>query len=236
LDHFFQRGTEILQIPLQDQGNLDTDKAGQHKGIGLQLGRIQEGQNALIFFLQEKDALIHQHGKKIVPDNDIKQAFFLFPVRKIAGNGSFLGIGFGNIGGQLQNTFVELPADDGPEAAVLVRKVVIEGFPGDAQLVAQVGNADRGIRPQQKIFKQTFLDLFLAAIGCGGIGNLCMIHFLLHFGDISYFMRIPYYTRKPKKRQFPENLATYPKNRYNFLIETSQKTKMVTSEEKNSVV
>ena len=59
-DHFLQRGAEILQIPLQQQGDLDADKARKDELIGFQLGGIQEGQDALVFLPQKFDTLIHQ--------------------------------------------------------------------------------------------------------------------------------------------------------------------------------
>jgi hypothetical protein len=65
---------------------------------------------------------------------------------------------------------VELPAHNGAEAAVLIRKIIIEGFPGDPQLMAQVGNADGGIGPLQKIPVQAVLDLLLTAESVDGTG------------------------------------------------------------------
>ena len=81
----------------------------------------------------------------------------------------------------MQNAGVELSADDGPEAAVLVGEIVIEGFSGDAQLVTQVGNTDGRIGPLQKIVKQGLFNLPLAAVGSGRTGELRMVHFILQF-------------------------------------------------------
>ena len=71
---------------------------------------------------------------------------------------------------------MELAADDGPEAAVLIGKIVIKGLPGDAQLMAQVGNADGRIGPLMEILQKTVFNLFLTAVGGCGTGNLCIIH------------------------------------------------------------
>ena len=97
--------------------------------------------------LQEADTLIHQQIQQIVPGDDVEKSLFLLPVGKIEGDDLLVCGIFRKVGGQTQDAVVDLPADDGPEAAVLIRKIVVKRLPGDAQLVAQVRNADRRIGP-----------------------------------------------------------------------------------------
>ena len=175
-DHVLQRCFIILKMPLQNQGDLGADKSRQNKGIRFQLGRIEIRQEKLIFHLDEMDALIHHSLYKVVPDHNVQKLFLLLPVRQIAGNQVFHRGSIGNIGGQRQEAGMELAADDGPEAAVLIGKIVIKGLPGDAQLMAQVGNADGRIGPLMEILQKTVFNLFLTAVGGCGTGNLCIIH------------------------------------------------------------
>jgi hypothetical protein len=81
----------------------------------------------------------------------------------------------------MQNAGMQSSADDAAEAAVLVGEVVIKRFPGNTQLVAQVGNADGWIGPQQKIVIKAVFNLLLTAVGGSGTGNLGLIHSFLHF-------------------------------------------------------
>ena len=175
-NHFFQRRLEVLQIPLQNQGNLVADKTGQNEAICFQHGSIQKRQQNLIFFPQKINALIHHRYHQIVPDDNIQKAFFFLPESQIGGDNNGYRSIFGNVGGQVQNAGMKLSADNGPKAAVLIRKVIVKRLPGNIQLVTQVRNADGRIRPLEEIFVQAFFDLLLTAIGGGGAGNLNMIH------------------------------------------------------------
>ena len=190
-DHLFDRRLVVLQMPLQNQGNLHHNKAGQNEAVSLQLGGVQNGQNALVFFPQEADALVHHQRQQVIADDDIQQILLLFPVGKIGGDDlCFRGV-FRKFPAQIPDTGMELPADDGLHAAVLIREVIVEGFPGNAQLVAQVGNADGRVRPLQKIGEETFFDLPLTALGGCGTGILCIVHFSLRFGDkIQIYLQI----------------------------------------------
>jgi hypothetical protein len=82
------------------------------------------------------------------------------------------------------NAGVEFPVDDRLQAAVFVREVVVEGFPGNAQLVAQIGNTDGRVRPLQKVCKEALFNLSLAAIDGCGTGIHCKTHISLHFWGI----------------------------------------------------
>lgn len=83
MDHFLQRGAEILQIPLQDQRDLDADETGQNEAVGLQLGGIEDMLDDGLLFPQEADTLIHQQRQQIVPDDDVKEVLFFLPEGKI---------------------------------------------------------------------------------------------------------------------------------------------------------
>ena len=175
-DHIRQRGRKILQIPLQNQSNLKTDKAGKYESIGLQLRGVQKGKKDLIFHLQKMNALVHHKAYQVIADNDFHKILFFPPEGQIPGDDCLPGGIFRQFGGQVQNAGVEFPADDAAETAVLVGEVIIKGFPGNAQLVAQIRNADGRIGPLEEIFIQTLLNLLLAAVSGGGAGNLGMIH------------------------------------------------------------
>ena len=138
MDHFLQGHLEILLMPLDHQGDLGADEAGEYKRIGFQLGRIQERHKNLIFYLQKMDALVHGQIDKIVADDDVQQVFFFLPERQVSGDDILQGGIFRQSGGQMQNAGVELPADKAAETAVLIGKVIIEGFPGNTQLMTQI--------------------------------------------------------------------------------------------------
>ena len=76
---------------------------------------------------------------------------------------------------------MNLPVDNGPETAVFVRKIVVERFPGNAQLMTKVRDADGRIGPLQQIGVQTFFDLLLTAICGRGTGDLGIFHCFLQF-------------------------------------------------------
>lgn len=211
-DHLLQRGAEILQVPLQNQGNLDADETRQNEIFRFQLRRIQEGQNDLVLLPQEVDALVDQQRQQIVADDDIKQALLFFPEVQVEGNGIFRGGIFRKVGSHTQDAGMQFPSDDGPEAAVLVRKVVIKGFPGDSQLVAKVGNTNRRIGSLQKIIVQTLFNLPLTAVGGGGTGKLCMIHFFLQFGTkVQSFLQICILYRKGANPSIPGEFSNLSK-------------------------
>jgi hypothetical protein len=76
---------------------------------------------------------------------------------------------------------VDFPVDNCPETAVFVGEIIVKRLPGDTQLMAQVGNADRRIGPLQEIGIETLLNLFLAAICGRGTGDLGIFHCFLQF-------------------------------------------------------
>ena len=78
---------------------------------------------------------------------------------------------------------MNLPVDNGPETTVFVRKIVVERFPGNAQLMAKVRDTDGRIRPLQEIGIETFLNLLLTAVGGRGTGDLGIFHCFLQFWD-----------------------------------------------------
>jgi hypothetical protein len=81
----------------------------------------------------------------------------------------------------MQDAAVDLPVDNGPETTVFVRKIIVKRLPGDAQLMAQVRNADRRIGPLQEVGVQTLFNLLLAAVGGRGTGDLGNFHYFLQF-------------------------------------------------------
>jgi len=199
---------------MQHQGDLQIHKACQNKDICLQPGGIQEGKDGVILLQQEMKALIAQKENQIVADDDVQQILFFLPEGKIEGDGFLQGNVFRQVSGQMQNAGAEFPADDCPEAAVLVGKVVVKGFPGNAQLVADVRDADRSIGPLQKVVKQTFLDLFLTTVGGGRSGNLDMIHILLHSGvKFKFYLQIQILYRKSFHPSIPGIFSNLSKNK-----------------------
>ena len=127
------------------------------------------------------NALVHHKAYQVIADDDFHKILFFPPEGQIPGDDLLSGGVFRQFGSQVQNAGVEFPADDAAETAVLVGEVIIKGFPGNAQLVAQVGNTDRGIRPQPEIFKKAVFDLLLAALSGSGTGNLWVLHNFLRF-------------------------------------------------------
>lgn len=176
-DHQIDRRIEILHMPLEDQGDLGADKAAEDISVGCQLGGVQKGQDDLVFLFQEVDALVDQQIQQIVADDDIQKVFFVFPEGQVLGNDLLLAGGFRQVGSHFQKAGMELPADDALETGILIGEIIVKRLPGNAQLVAKIGNADGRIGPMQKIFKQTILDLLLAAVGGYGTGNVDIVHF-----------------------------------------------------------
>jgi hypothetical protein len=159
-------------MPLEDDGNLHVYITTHHKRIVLQIGGIQIFLYELFLMGQKQVALIHYQKKQVVPQDHIQEVPLILPVRQKSSNLILLGGIFRHTRGDQQNAPAEQAVHNGPEAAVLIGKIIVERLPGKIQLTAQVGNTDRGIGPLEQIVIETVLDLLLPPIGIGRTGNM----------------------------------------------------------------